>query len=136
MVNIQQILNSLNVNPAMQNKVMQAWQAASEMSAGVHTKEQALGVLRNNGVDGGAMKKISKYINHPMAGVAAKMVGVNITELRSDFNSLAELLGTSSPQVPTTSNAQAPTSASTKITPISTSGNDPLAKYKNGLQQL
>lgn len=136
MVNIQQILNSLNVNPAMQNKVMQAWQAASEMSAGVHTKEQALGVLRNNGVDGGAMQKISKYINHPLAVVAAKMAGVNIVKFREDFNSLADLLGSNSPQVPITSNAQAPTSGNTRITPISTSGNDPLAKYKNGLQQL
>jgi len=117
----------------MQNKVLQAWQAASEMSVGVHTKEQALGVLRNNGVDGGAMQKISKYINHPLAGVAAKMAGVNIVKFREDFNSLTDLLGTNSPQVPT-SNIQAPTS--TKITPISTSGNDPLAKYKNGLQQL
>ena len=128
MVNIQEILNSLNVNPAMQNKVMQAWQTASEMSAGVRTKEQALGVLRNNGIDSGAMQKISKYINHPLAGVAANMVGVNIVKFREDFNSLAELLGTSSPQ--------APTNGYTKITPISTSGNDPLAKYKNGLQQL
>jgi hypothetical protein len=35
-----------------------------------------------------------------------------------------------------TSNTQLPTSASTKTTQISTSGNDPLAKYKQGLRQL
>ena len=42
MLNVQAILNQLNVNPQMQSKVMSAYQTATELAAGVQTKEQAL----------------------------------------------------------------------------------------------
>jgi hypothetical protein len=114
----------------MQNKIMTAWQTASEMSAGVQTKEQALNVLKRNGIDRKAMQKISKYLNHPLATMAAGFADVNISKVRSHFNILMDMVGEG------TSDVQAPTSVSTKTTQISTSGNDPLAKYKQGLRQL
>lgn len=130
MLNVQAILNQLNVNPQMQNKIMTAWQTASEMSAGVQTKEQAINVLKQNGIDRKAMQKISKYLNHPFATMAAGFADVNISKVRSHFNMLMDMVGEG------TNDVQAPTSASTKTTQISTSGNDPLAKYKQGLRQL
>lgn len=128
MLNVQAILNQLNVNPQMQNKIMTAWQTASEMSAGVQTKEQALGVLKQNGIDRKALEKISKYINHPMATMAANFADVNIGKVRSHFNILMDMMGEGT--------TQAPTTGATKITQIPTNGDDPLAKYKIGLRQL
>jgi hypothetical protein len=109
---------------------MTAWQTATQMAEGVQTKEQALGVLKQNGVDRKAMQKISKYLNHPLATMAAGFADVNINKVRSHFNILMDMMDEG------TSNTQLPTSASTKATQISTSGNDSLAKYKQGLRQL
>ena len=130
MLNVQAILNQLNVNPQMQNKVMSAYKTAAELSAGVQTKEQALNVLKQNGIDRQAMQKISKYLNHPLATMAAGFADVNISKVRNHFNILMDMMGEG------TSDVQAPTSVNTKVTQISTSGNDPLAKYKQGLRQL
>ena len=127
MLNVQAILNQLNVNPQMQNKVMSAYQTATELAAGVQTKEQALSVLKQNGIDRNAMQKISKYLNNPLATMAAGFADVNINKVRSHFNILMDMMGASNTQE-TTSELQAPTSGIT-IT-------DPLAKYKNGLRQL
>ena len=127
MLNVQTILNQLNVSPEMQNKVISAYQTASELAAGVQTKEQALSVLKQNGVDRNAMQKISKYLNHPLATMAAGFADININKVRSHFNILMDAMGTSSTQE-TTSELQAPTSGITST--------DPLAKYKNGLRQL
>ena len=128
MLNVQAILNQLNVNPQMQNKVMSAYKTAAELSAGVQTKEQALNVLKQNGIDRQAMQKISKYLNHPLATMAAGFADVNINKVRNHFNILMDMMGEGT--------TQAPSVGATKITQIPTSGNDPLAKYKNGLQQL
>ena len=78
MLNVQAILNQLNVNPQMQNKVMSAYETATELAAGVQTKEQALSVLKQNGIDRNAMQKISKYLNHPLATMAAGFADVNM----------------------------------------------------------
>lgn len=128
MLNVQAILNQLNVNPQMQNKVMSAYKTAAELSAGVQTKEQALNVLKQNGIDRQAMQKISKYLNHPLATMAAGFADVNISKVRSHFNILMDMMGEGT--------TQAPTTGATKITQIPTNGDDPLAKYKNGLRQL
>ena len=128
MLNVQAILNQLNVNPQMQNKVMSAYKTAAELSAGVQTKEQALNVLKQNGIDRQAMQKISKYLNHPLATMAAGFADVNINKVRSHFNILMDMMGEGT--------TQAPTTGATKITQIPTNGDDPLAKYKNGLRQL
>ena len=127
MLNVQAILNQLNVNPQMQNKVMSAYQTATELAAGVQTKEQALSVLKQNGIDRNAMQKISKYLNHPLATMAAGFADVNINKVRSHFNILMDMMGASNTQE-TTSELQAPTSGITST--------DPLAKYKTGLRQL
>ena len=127
MLNVQAILNQLNVNPQMQNKVMSAYQTTTELAAGVQTKEQALSVLKQNGIDRNAMQKISKYLNHPLATMAAGFADVNINKVRSHFNILMDMMGASNTQE-TTSELQAPTSGITST--------DPLAKYKNGLRQL
>ena len=127
MLNVQAILNQLNVNPQMQNKVMSAYQTATELAAGVQTKEQALSVLKQNGIDRNSMQKISKYLNHPLATMAAGFADVNINKVRSHFNILMDMMGASNTQE-TTSELQAPTSGITST--------DPLAKYKNGLRQL
>ena len=128
MLNVQAILNQLNVNPQMQSKVMSAYKTAAELSAGVQTKEQALSVLKQNGIDRQAMQKISKYLNHPLATMAAGFADVNISKVRSHFNILMDLMGSSEQQTPA--------GGITKITQVSTSGIDPLEKYKNGLRQL
>ena len=128
MLNVQAILNQLNVNPQMQSKVMSAYKTAAELSAGVQTKEQALNVLKQNGIDPKAMQKISKYLNHPLATMAAGFADVNISKVRSHFNILMDLMGSSEQQTPA--------GGITKITQVSTSGIDPLEKYKNGLRQL
>ena len=128
MLNVQAILNQLNVNPQMQSKVMSAYQTATELAAGVQTKEQALNVLKQNGIDRQAMQKISKYLNHPLATMAAGFADVNISKVRSHFNILMDLMGSSEQQTPA--------DGITKITQVSTSGIDPLEKYKNGLRQL
>ncbi|MBR5172783.1 MAG: hypothetical protein IKW14_05245 [Phascolarctobacterium sp.] len=128
MLNVQAILNQLNVNPQMQSKVMSAYKTAAELSAGVQTKEQALNVLKQNGIDRQAMQKISKYLNHPLATMAAGFADVNISKVRSHFNILMDLMGSSEQQTPA--------GGITKITQVSTSGIDPLEKYKNGLRQL
>ena len=128
MLNVQAILNQLNVNPQMQSKVMSAYKTAAELSAGVQTKEQALTVLKQNGIDRQAMQKISKYLNHPLATMAAGFADVNISKVRSHFNILMDMMGAGT--------TQAPTTGATKITQIPTNGDDPLAKYKNGLRQL
>ena len=128
MLNVQAILNQLNVNPQMQSKVMSAYQTATELAAGVQTKEQALNVLKQNGIDRQAMQKISKYLNHPLATMAAGFADVNISKVRSHFKILMDLMGSSEQQTPA--------GGITKITQVSTSGIDPLEKYKNGLRQL
>lgn len=127
MLNVQTILNQLNVSPEMQNKVISAYQTASELAAGVQTKEQALSVLKQNGVDRNAMQKISKYLNHPLATMAAGFADININKVRSHFNILMDAMGTCSTQGKP-SELQVPASGMAST--------DPLAKYKNGLRQL
>lgn len=116
-MDVQKIMQALNVNPQMRDKAMQAWQTANEMGQGVHTKQEALKLLAEKGIDRNALQKVGSYINHPLAGVAAKMAGVNLERIREDFNSLLN-------------------DTQTTITPVKPNNNDPLAKYKNSLHQL
>lgn len=110
-----QILKQFNIDPM---QAQQAWKAAQQMGAGVQTKEQALKLLASKGIDYNALKKMSAYINHPLAGMAAQMAGVNIEKVRKDFDNLIN------------------TGAGTnKITPA-VKGGDILSKYKQGYKQL
>ena len=106
-MDFQQILKQLNINP---QQAMQAWQTAQKMGAGVKTKEQAMKVLAEKGIDNNALQKIGTYINSPIADMVGSMMGVNVAKVRKDFNSL---LGENS----------------------STSNNS-LEKYRKGLKQL
>jgi len=109
-MDVTQILKQFNIDPV---KAQQAWATAKEMGAGVQTKEQAMKLLADKGIDNQALQKIGTYINSPMANIVASMAGVNIDKVRTDFNAL---LGGSSQN---------------KTTPV-----DRLSKYKNGLRQL
>jgi ABC-type oligopeptide transport system substrate-binding subunit len=104
------LMKQLNINPA---QAKQAWQMAQQMGAGVKTKEQAMKLLAEKGIDNNALNKIGTYINSPMADMVGGMMGVNVAKVRKDFNSLLN-------------NTPAPT----------TGGDDALSKYKNGLKQL
>ena len=109
-MDVMQIMKQLNINP---QQAKQAWQMAQQMGAGVKTKEQAMKVLAEKGIDNNALNKIGGYINSPMADMVGSIMGVNVAKVRKDFNSLLN-------------NAPAPTSG----------GNDALSKYKQGLKQL
>ena len=110
-MDVMQILKQLNINPQQAQK---AWAMAQQMGAGVKTKEQAMKVLAEKGIDKAQLQKMSAYINSPMADMIGNMAGVNVAKIRQDFNSLLE-------DKPTT-----------VITPVDNS----LSKYKKGLQQL
>lgn len=80
------------------------------MGVGVHTKEQALSLLQQKGIDRQTLEKIGGYINSPMADMAAGVMNVNIQKVRQDFNSL--------------------------LNGKSTNNTDVLSKYRNGYKQL
>jgi hypothetical protein len=111
-MDVQQILKQLNINP---QQAMKAWSMAQQMGAGVKTKEQAMRVLAEKGIDKAKLQQIGTYINSPMADMIGSMAGVNVTKIRQDFNSLLE------------------DKPATTITPINS---DAMSKYKNGLKQL
>lgn len=108
-MDVMQIMKQLNINP---QQAKQAWQMAQQMGAGVKTKEQAMKVLAEKGIDNNALNKISGYINSPMADMVGSIMGINVAKVRKDFNSLLN------------------------NTPTATGGSDVLSKYKNGLKQL
>lgn len=108
-----QMMKQFNINP---EKAQQAWSIAKEMGAGAHTKQQALKLLQEKGIDRNALMRIGEYLNHPAASGLASMAGVNINKIKQDFNSL---LGSQS-----------------NIHPSNSKGVDPLNKYRNGLKQL
>lgn len=103
-------MKQLNINP---QQAQQAWKIAKDMGVGVHTKEQALNLLKQKGIDNPTLEKIGSYINSPMADMAASVMNVNINKVRQDFNSLVG-------------------SGNVKTTPK----NDNLTKYRNGYKQL
>ena len=108
-MDVMQLMKQLNINPA---QAKQAWQMAQQMGAGVKTKEQAMKLLAEKGIDNNALNKIGTYINSPMADMVGGIMGVNVEKVRKDFNSLLN------------------------NTPTATGGSDVLSKYKNGLKQL
>lgn len=112
-MDIAQMMKQFNINP---QQAKQAWAAAQQMGAGVKTKEQAMKLLAEKGIDQGTLQKIGSYINSPMADMLGGMMGVNVEKVRKDFNSL---LNDKPSNVTTTS-----------------VGSDILSKYKNGLKQL
>lgn len=112
-MDIQQIAKMFNLNGDTVSRVVQAWTTAQQMGAGVHSKQDALKLLTEKGIDAKQLETVNKYLYHPMAGVVAQMAGVNLEKVRNDFKNLTS----------------APT---TTVRPAS----DSLAKYKQGLKQL
>jgi ABC-type oligopeptide transport system substrate-binding subunit len=112
-MDIAQMMKQFNINP---QQAKQVWAAAQQMGAGVKTKEQAMKLLAEKGIDQGTLQKIGGYINSPMADMLGGMMGVNVEKVRKDFNSL---LNDKSSNVPTISGSS-----------------DILSKYRKGLKQL
>lgn len=110
----------INLNEANAAKAQQAWQEAQRLGKNVHTKQDAINLLASKGIDKKALTKVGKFIDNPLAGIAAKMVGVNIDNIRKDFNSL---LGS------TEENNTMPSVKPSSKTTL-------LDKYRNGLKQL
>lgn len=107
-MDLMQILKQYNIDI---NQAQQAWSAAKQMASGVQTKEQAIKLLNQKGIDRAALEKIGGYINSPIADIVAKATNVNIDKVRRDFNSF---VGGQN----------------------STTSNNSLDKYRKGLKQL
>jgi hypothetical protein len=45
-------------------------------------------VLKNNGIDGGTLKKVRAYMDNPIAGMVANAVGINLARVKNDIDSL------------------------------------------------
>jgi len=112
-MDITQMMKQFNINP---QQAKQAWAAAQQMGAGVKTKEQAMKLLAEKGIDQCTLQKIGGYINSPMADMLGGMMGVNVEKVRKDFNSL---LNDKPSNVPAISGSS-----------------DILSKYRKGLKQL
>lgn len=109
-----QVMKQFNIDPS---KAQEAWKIAKEMGAGVQTKQQAMKLLAEKGIDRNALVKIGGYLDHPAAAGLAKFTGVNLPAIKRDFNSL---LGDTAP------------------TSVSQTGkaDDALVKYRKGYKQL
>jgi hypothetical protein len=88
-----------------------------------------LNALSANGIDGSFIGKVNGYLNHPFAGMIAKYTGLNLDKIRSDFNSLQQATGGAAAigqmaQLPNQQNN------------IQGAAADPLARFRQGLQQL
>lgn len=110
-----QVMKQFNINP---EKAQEAWKIAKEMGAGVQTKQQAMKLLAEKGIDRQTLVKIGGYLDHPAAAGLAKFTGVNLPAIKRDFNSLLS------------------DTAPTNTTTTTNNGDDPLAKYRKGFKQL
>ena len=119
-MDIKKIAQTLNLNPETTNRVLDAWTQAQQMGSGVRTKQDALNLLANKGIDAKKLETVGKYLNHPMANVIAGFAGVNIDKVRKDFESLSGSSSTEGQQ-PKTNNVN-----STGV----------IDKYRKGLKQL
>lgn len=119
-MDIKKIAQTLNLNSETTNRVLDAWSQAQQMGSGVKTKQDALNLLANKGIDAKKLETVGKYLNHPMANVIAGFAGVNIDKVRKDFASLS---GSSSTEV------QQPKTNNVNSTGV-------IDKYRKGLKQL
>lgn len=128
------IARLMNLSPEKTQRLTQAWQQAQLVAQGVVTQQDALNALSANGIDSKFIAQVSRYLNHPFASMVAKGAGLNLDKIRSDFNNLQQAADgmaavsamgqTIQPAVPQISNV--PNAA----------GTDPLARFRQGLQQL
>lgn len=91
------------------------------MSASATNQQQAREILKQNGIGGDFLNKVQGYLNNPVAGMVAKMAGVNLDNVRTAITSLQ-----GQPQQPI---QQSQPSALPN-------NNNRLATLKQGLQQL
>lgn len=104
----------LNFNPELTQRLSEATNKVLPEVTGVQSKSDAIGILQKHGIGADVISKVSAYANHPLAGLAAKAMGVNLTQIKSD---LAEL-----------TNENAPTTVSVS--------NSNIDKFRSGLNQL
>lgn len=78
----------LNLSPERATALEKAWNVASTVAAGVHSKEDAMRVLAERNIGGEVLEKAAGYLDNPIADVAAKAAGINLDQMKNDINSL------------------------------------------------
>lgn len=77
-----------------QKRLDDAISKASSVAGGIRTKNDALNVLKKNGIDKSFLSKVQGMVNgNPMASRLAGMMGVDLNEIR---RGLSDLQGSSS----------------------------------------
>lgn len=94
------------------------------MSANATSQQQALEVLKQNGIGGDFLNKVQGYLNNPVANMVAKMAGVNLDNVKTAIGSLQGQ--------PTNVQANMPIQQQ----PMQIDANSQLATLRQGLQQL
>ncbi len=78
----------LNLSPERATALEKAWNVASTVAAGVHSKEDAIKVLAERNIGGDVLEKAAGYLDNPVADLAAKAAGINLAQMKNDINSL------------------------------------------------
>lgn len=97
------------------------------MSANATSQQQALEILKQNGIGADFLTKVQGYLNNPIAGMVAKMAGVNLDNVKTAISSLQGQPSNLPTGLPTPPQQQAMQVGN---------GNDRLATFRQGLQQL
>lgn len=72
-----------------QNKLDSAIRQASAMTGDIHSRSDALNVLRRNGIDNTFLSKVQGIVNsNPMASRIAGMMGVDLNDIRKGLDDL------------------------------------------------
>lgn len=74
-----------------QKRLSDAIDMASSMTGNIHSKNDALNVLKANGIDNNFLSKVQKTISsNPFASKLASMAGVNLSEIQSGLRDLQQ----------------------------------------------
>lgn len=93
-----------------------------------------MNALKDNGINGQFLSRVSGWLNHPFAGAIAKGAGLNLDKIRSDFSSLQQAANGAAAMeqmAGTVGGGQMSNPA-----PADSMAADPLARFRQGLQQL
>lgn len=113
-MDVTNVLRMLNFNPELTQRINDAANRVLPEVAEIRTKGDAINVLQRHGIGTDVIGKVKSYANHPLASIAAKAMGVNLTQIKSD---LAELTNESAPTTGHISNGS-------------------IDKFRSGLNQL
>lgn len=78
-----------------QNKLNQAVQEAQPYLNNVNSKNDAIKVLSQLGVDGAFLNKVEGFLSHPLANPIANMLGTNAQEAKGMLEELKSGMGSS-----------------------------------------